>query len=124
MDIDYNYAAAIGSKAACAEKQLIDIGFVSENGKLVWSQTAYGFLEQEASDCFPSYRRTRTTWRHWLLLKTRRRRVMGRNSERDEREAIRRKNQLINAGFELFSANGIETVSLNAVAEKADVGVV
>ena len=48
---------------------------------------------------------------------------MGRNSERDEREAIRRKNQLINAGFELFSANGIETVSLNAVAEKADVGV-
>ena len=48
---------------------------------------------------------------------------MGRNSERDEREAIRRKTQLINAGFELFSANGIETVSLNAVAEKADVGV-
>ena len=48
---------------------------------------------------------------------------MGRNSERDEREAIRRKNQLIHAGFELFSANGIETVSLNAVAEKADVGV-
>ena len=28
---------------------------------------------------------------------------MGRNSERDEREAIRRKNQLIHAGFELFS---------------------
>ena len=48
---------------------------------------------------------------------------MGRNTERDEREAIRRKSQLINAGFELFSANGIETVSLNVVAEKADVGV-
>lgn len=48
---------------------------------------------------------------------------MGRNTERDEREAIRRKNQLIRAGFELFSANGIETVSLNAVAEKADVGI-
>ena len=48
---------------------------------------------------------------------------MGRNTERDEREAIRRKTQLIHAGFELFSENGIETVSLNAVAEKADVGV-
>ena len=42
---------------------------------------------------------------------------MGRNTERDEREAIRRKTQLIHAGFELFSENGIETVSLNAVAE-------
>ena len=32
MDINYNYTAAIGSKAACAEKQLIDIGFVSAKG--------------------------------------------------------------------------------------------
>lgn len=48
---------------------------------------------------------------------------MGRNIERDEREAVRRKEQLINAGLELFSAEGIETVSLNAVAAKADVGI-
>jgi len=48
---------------------------------------------------------------------------MGRNIERDEREERQRKDRLINAGFELFSAKGIETVSLNAVADKADVGV-
>lgn len=48
---------------------------------------------------------------------------MGRNIERDEREAVRRKEQLILAGFELFSIEGIETVSLNAVAKKADVGI-
>lgn len=48
---------------------------------------------------------------------------MGRNTERDEREARGRKERLIGAGFELFSQYGIETVSLNAVADKADVGV-
>lgn len=37
---------------------------------------------------------------------------MPRNIERDKREADRRKNQLIEAGFRLFSQNGIETVSL------------
>lgn len=48
---------------------------------------------------------------------------MGRNIERDEREAVRRKEQLIHAGFELFSTEGIENVSMNAVAKKADVGI-
>ena len=35
---------------------------------------------------------------------------MPRNIERDKREADQRKNQLIEAGFRLFSQNGIETV--------------
>lgn len=48
---------------------------------------------------------------------------MARNAERDRQEAERRKAQLVEAGFELFARDGIESVSLNAVAEKAGVGV-
>ena len=48
---------------------------------------------------------------------------MPRNAERDEREAARRKEQLMKAGFELFSQHGIENVSLQKVADPADVGV-
>ena len=48
---------------------------------------------------------------------------MPRNAERDEREAARRKEQLMKAGFKLFSENGIENVSLQKVADAADVGV-
>ena len=46
---------------------------------------------------------------------------MPRNEERDRREAEQRKSQLIEAGFELFSRHGIESVSLSAVAERASV---
>ena len=46
---------------------------------------------------------------------------MTRNAERDKLEAERRKTQLIEAGFELFARYGIESVSLSAVAKKADV---
>lgn len=46
---------------------------------------------------------------------------MTRNAERDKLEAERRKTQLIKAGFELFARYGIESVSLSAVAKKADV---
>lgn len=46
---------------------------------------------------------------------------MTRNAERDKLEADRRKTQLIEAGFELFARYGIESVSLSAVAKKADV---
>lgn len=46
---------------------------------------------------------------------------MPRNEERDRREAEQRKSQLIEAGFELFSRHGIESVSLSAVAERAGV---
>lgn len=48
---------------------------------------------------------------------------MARNSERDAREAQRRKNQILEAGFELFSTQSIEMVSMQAVADAADVGV-
>lgn len=47
---------------------------------------------------------------------------MARNVQRDEREMERRKNQLLDAGFKLFSENGIEAVSLLKVAETAEVG--
>lgn len=47
---------------------------------------------------------------------------MARNVERDRQEAERRKGQLLRAGFELFSRDGIESVSLNSVAERAGVG--
>ena len=47
---------------------------------------------------------------------------MARNIDRDNREAERRKNQLMDAGFQLFSKYGIETVSLQKVADAADVG--
>lgn len=46
---------------------------------------------------------------------------MTHNAERDRLEAERRKAQLIEAGFELFARYGIESVSLSAVAKKADV---
>lgn len=48
---------------------------------------------------------------------------MARNIDRDEREAERRKKHLLKAGLELFSKHGIEAVSLQMVAETADVGV-
>ena len=47
---------------------------------------------------------------------------MARNIERDEREAARRKLKLIQAGFELFSSQGIDNVSMQSVADKAGVG--
>lgn len=47
---------------------------------------------------------------------------MARNIDRDNREVERRKNQLVDAGFQLFSKYGIETVSLQKVADAADVG--
>ena len=48
---------------------------------------------------------------------------MPRNIERDEKEAMRRKEQLMEAGFRLFSQYGIENVSLQRVADAAEVGV-
>lgn len=47
---------------------------------------------------------------------------MARNIERDKRDAERRKKQLIDTGFQLFSMNGIEMVSLQKVADAANVG--
>ena len=47
---------------------------------------------------------------------------MARNVQRDELEMERRKNQLMDAGFDLFSQYGIESVSLMKVAEVAGVG--
>ena len=48
---------------------------------------------------------------------------MGRNTERDEKEALLRRERILKAGFELFSRNGIELVSLQSIAEAADVGI-
>jgi len=48
---------------------------------------------------------------------------MPRNVERDAREAERRRKQLLEAGFELFAEKGIDNVSLQSVADYADVGV-
>lgn len=48
---------------------------------------------------------------------------MPRNIERDEKEAMLRKEQLMEAGFRLFSQYGIENVSLQRVADAAEVGV-
>lgn len=46
---------------------------------------------------------------------------MPRNIERDAQRMEQRKMQLLNAGFELFAEHGIESVSLQEVAKKADV---
>ena len=48
---------------------------------------------------------------------------MARNVERDEKEAERRRKQLLEAGFALFSRHGIEAISLQMVADTAEVGV-
>ena len=48
---------------------------------------------------------------------------MGRNIERDERETAKRKDAIIQAGFRLFSENSIEAVSIQTVADAAEVGV-
>jgi len=48
---------------------------------------------------------------------------MARNLERDAREEQRRRKQILEAGFKLFSEKGIENVSLQAVADLADVGI-
>ena len=47
---------------------------------------------------------------------------MARNVERDRREAQRRKDRLMEEGFRLFSRYGIEAVSMQRVADAADVG--
>lgn len=48
---------------------------------------------------------------------------MARNAERDAQEMEKRQNQILNAGFELFSEKGIDAVSIQAVADVAGVGV-
>lgn len=48
---------------------------------------------------------------------------MARNIARDEQEAERRREQLLEAGFDLFSRHGIEAISLQMVADTAEVGV-
>ena len=47
---------------------------------------------------------------------------MPRNPEKDIREEALRRKQLLEAGLELFSEQGIESVSMNAVAAAAGVG--
>lgn len=47
---------------------------------------------------------------------------MPRNIEKDIQEESRRRNQILEAGFRLFSEQSIEAVSMNAVAEAAGVG--
>ena len=49
-------------------------------------------------------------------------RSMPRNAEKDLREESRRRAQILEAGLALFSAQGIESVSMNAVAAAAGVG--
>lgn len=48
---------------------------------------------------------------------------MARNTQRDARDNERRRNQLLEAGFKLFSENDIETISLQKIADEADVGI-
>lgn len=47
---------------------------------------------------------------------------MPRNIEKDTQEEARRRKQILEAGFKLFSEQGIENVSMNAVAAAAGVG--
>lgn len=47
---------------------------------------------------------------------------MPRNIEKDIHEEARRRKQLLEAGFRLFSEQGIEAVSMNAIAQAAGVG--
>ena len=47
---------------------------------------------------------------------------MPRNAEKDIREEARRRKQILEAGLALFSKQGIESVSMNAVAAAAEVG--
>lgn len=47
---------------------------------------------------------------------------MPRNIEKDAHEEARRRKQILEAGFRLFSERGIENVSMNTVAEAAGVG--
>lgn len=47
---------------------------------------------------------------------------MPRNTEKDTLEEARRRKQILEAGFHLFSQQGIENVSMNAVAKAAEVG--
>ena len=49
--------------------------------------------------------------------------IMGRNVERDEREARVRKDRILWAGFRLFARRGIEAVSIQEIADEAEVGV-
>lgn len=47
---------------------------------------------------------------------------MPRNPEKDTQEEARRRKRLLEAGFQLFSEQGIENVSMNTVAKAAEVG--
>lgn len=48
---------------------------------------------------------------------------MPRNIERDAREEERRRKQILDTGLRLFSERGIDNVSLQSVAEEAEVGI-
>lgn len=48
---------------------------------------------------------------------------MPRNLERDAREERLRREKLLKAGLKLFSANGIESVKLQEIADEAQVGI-
>jgi len=48
---------------------------------------------------------------------------MARNVEKDIQREKERRERLIKVGFELFSEHGIENVSLQTIAEKANVGI-
>lgn len=46
---------------------------------------------------------------------------MARNIERDEQKAVKRKEKLIQSGFQLFSSQGIDNISMQSIAEHAGV---
>lgn len=48
---------------------------------------------------------------------------MARNIDKDKKEEMGRRRQLLDAGLRLFSQKGIETVSLQAVVSETDVGI-
>lgn len=48
---------------------------------------------------------------------------MARNVERDEKEALKRKKRILRAGFRLIAKKGIEAVSIQEIADEAEVGV-
>lgn len=48
---------------------------------------------------------------------------MARNTEKDEREEKRRRQQILSSGLKLFSERGIESVKLQEIADDADIGI-
>lgn len=77
-----------------------------------------GTIDISHSKCYNFHRRSATTF----VERARKEEDLARNIEKDRHEEARRRKHILESGLKLFSEQGIESVSMNAVAAASGVG--